>query len=115
MGVKRPKRKRALEHSWYNVDNAEINFQTEGVCSKNDPKYETYDFKTFDLNASMCTNLDNFAENARQFFDNFVCMDDHETPKRTLKKWHKMADKMNEISTILRSHDSAPCNENYHL
>jgi hypothetical protein len=60
----------------------------------------------------MCANLDNFAENARQFFENFVCMDDHEFPKRTFKKWHKMADKINEISSILKNHDSDPCATN---
>jgi len=113
--LKRPKRQAALERFWNNVQITEELFQTEGACSKNAPNYETFDFKTFDPNSSMCTNLDNFAENARQFLDNYVCMDDHETPKRTLKKWHKMADKMNQMSTILRSHDSAPCNENYHL
>ena len=87
---------------------AEEFFQTEGACSENAPKYETFDFKTFDSNASMCTNLNNFAENARQFFDNFVCMDDHEKPKRTLKKWHKMADRISSLSWLLKNHEMAP-------
>ena len=111
MGLKRPKRHRALGRFSWNAKIAEKNFQTEGACSENDPKYETFDFKTFDPNSSMCTNLDNFAVNARQFFDNFVCMDDHETPKRTLKKWHKMAEKISQMSSILRSHDSGPCDD----
>jgi len=91
------------------VQIAEELFQTEGVCSINAPNYEIFDFKTFDSGASMCINIKNFAENARQFLNNFVCMDDHETPKRTLKKWHKMADKISQMSTILGSHDSDPC------
>ena len=109
MEVKQSRRLTAITRFWNNVQIVEKYFQTEGACSENAPKYEHFDFKTFDSQKSMCTNLDNFAENARQVFDNFVCMDDHETPKRTLKKWNKMADKINRISANIENHESAPC------
>ena len=112
MDLKRPKRLKALNRLWGNVQIAEEYFQKapEGN-SINAPKYKALDFNSFDSSASMCTNLNIFAENARQFFESFVNLDDHEKPKRTLKKWHKMADKISRISEKIKTNKSLVCHK----
>ena len=106
MNLKRPKRTKALNRLWGNVHIDEKYFQTEDA-DNNAPKNQAFDFQTFDSSASMCTNLNIFAENTRNFLDNFVSLDDHEKPKRTLKKWHKMADKITGISEKIRTNELA--------
>ena len=112
MDLKRPKRLKALNRIWGNVQIAEDNFQKapEGI-SNNAPKLTIFDFNLFDSSASMCTNLNIFAENARKFFDNYVILDDHEKPKRTLKKWHKMANKISRISEKIETQKSLVCHK----
>jgi hypothetical protein len=60
--------------------------------------YETFEYKEFDESATICVNFDNFASNARQFFDNFVCMDDHETLNMTMRKWQRKGNKIEKIA-----------------
>ena len=110
MELKRPKRLKALNRLWGNVEIDEKYFQQNGL-SNNAPKYNAFNFNLFDSSASMCTNLNIFAENARQVFDNNVILDDHEAPKRTLKKWHKMVDKISRISEKIKTHKSLVCHK----
>lgn len=103
-------RREALNEIWDNFDIRDEHFQTEGHC-KNEINYELFEFKVFDGSQTICTNIQNFASNARQFLENFVCLDwawEYLSPwtyplhpNRTLKKWHKM---VGEIESLCR-HD----------
>jgi hypothetical protein len=67
--------------------------------------YELFDFKVFNGSQSICTNIQNFASNARQFLENFVCLEQAWRTSdafryRTLKEWHKRVD---EIENLCRS------------
>ena len=96
MMLRRAKRLKDLNRVWNNVIITEQDFQTEGDCNK-ELKYELFDFKVFDGSMSICTNLKNFRDNARYFFDNFVCFDDTELPNRALKEWYKQVLKINDV------------------
>ena len=97
---------KALVRFWSNIQIAEDFFQTEGECEWDHykPQYNTFDFKEFDDSASKCENLNNFALNANAFLNNFVCMDGHELPKRTWRKWKISASKIFDIASALADH-----------
>jgi len=100
MEFRRPHMTKALTRFWDKVQITEEYFQTSGNCdwSYSTPTYETFDFKDFDESVLICANLRNFANNAKQFIENFVCMDEHEVPRRTFNRWLKMADKIEQIA-----------------
>jgi hypothetical protein len=95
MMLRPTKRIKDLNRIWDNVKIAEQKFQTEGDCNI-EIKYELFDFKVFDGSKTICTNLQNFRDNARQILDNFVCFDDNALI-RTLTEWQKMVDKIKNI------------------
>jgi len=102
--LRRHNRLVALNEIWDKVKIAEEHFQTEGNC-KNEINYELFDFKVFDPSQLICTNIQNFASNARQFLENFVCLEQAWRTSdafryRTLKEWHKRVD---EIENLCRS------------
>merc|ERR1712127_312918 len=100
MKFHRPHMVYALSRFWEKVKITEEYFQTSGSCdwSYSTPTYQTFDFKDFDENVSQCENLANFANNAEQFIESFVCMDEHEVPKRTFRRWMKMASNIRRLA-----------------
>ena len=106
MQLRRPWMSKALERFWKNIQIAEEHFQNEGECDwkYHTPTYKAFDFKQFDPTFSKCKNLRNFASNAKQFLDNFVCMDGHELPRRTLIKWRKQAENLSELADKLSNY-----------
>jgi len=100
MEFRRPFMTKALNRFWEKIQITEEYFQTSGNCdwSYSTPTYQNFDFKDFDETVPMCSNLRNFANNAKQFIENFVCMDEHEVPKRTFNRWLKFADKIDQIA-----------------
>ncbi|CBY07560.1 unnamed protein product [Oikopleura dioica] len=110
MEFERPFMIKALNRYWEKIQVTDEYFQTSGNCDwvGNTPKYQTFDFKDFDASETLCTNLRNFANNAQQFVLNFVCMDNHEVPKRTFNRWMKMG---SNIHRIAADHDGF-CNSN---
>jgi len=100
MDFRRPHMTKALNRFWDKVQITEDYFQSSGNCdwSYSYPNYQIFDFKDFDETVSMCSNLRNFARNAEQFIENFVCMDEHEVPRRTFNKWLKMGSNIHGIA-----------------
>jgi hypothetical protein len=96
MVLRQPERLKALNEIWNNIQIAEQQFQTEGDCNI-EINYTIFDFKVFDASKSICKNLQNFATNARQFVENFVCLDNDAFQVRTLTEWHKMVEKLENI------------------
>ena len=79
--LRRYNRQQAVNEIWDKINITEEHsklglkvFQTEGHC-KNELSNELFEFKVFDGSQSICTNIQNFASNARQFLENFVCLD----------------------------------------
>ena len=104
MELIRPKRLNFLHRAWDHVQIDEAYYQSEGDCNIGAINYARFPFKEFDESATICDNLDNFASNAKQFFENFLCMDNHETPNITKAKWQEKATKIEKISQTLRAH-----------
>jgi hypothetical protein len=104
MELRRPKRSNAVNRIWdyLRISNQEF-FQTAGDCQVDDISYEIFDFKVFDETESICTNLQSFANNARQFLENFVCLDNDVRPNRSLKKLHMKVDKIEVIFEKIQS------------
>lgn len=99
MEFRRPHMIYALRRFWDKILITEEYFQISGSCdwSYSTPTYQTFEFKTFDEDVSQCENLENFANNAEQFFESFVCMDEHEVPKRTFVRWMKMVNNIHNL------------------
>ena len=100
MTMERPHMTKALNRFWDKVQITEEYFQSSGNCdwSYSTPNYQTFEFKNFDETVSQCANLRNFANNAKQFVENFVCMDGHEVSRRTFNRWMKMGDKISHLA-----------------
>jgi len=104
MEIIRPKRLKFLHRAWDHVQIDEAYYQSEGDCNNGATNFAGFPFKEFDESATICDNLENFASNAQQFFDNFVCMDNHEKPNITMAKWQRKAAKIQRISQKIRAH-----------
>ncbi|CAG5104838.1 Oidioi.mRNA.OKI2018_I69.chr1.g1590.t1.cds [Oikopleura dioica] len=99
----RPWKTDGLQRFWKSIILSEDFFQNEGDCEWgfHQPKYQSFDFSEFDESKSKCENLASFAENARQFFDNFLCMDGVENPRSTLIRLNHQANKIAQLSQKL--------------
>ena len=86
MVIRQPERLKALTEIWNSIQIAEQQFQTEGDCNIEIDYTIFYNYEVFDASKSICKNLQNFASNARQFVENFVCLDNDALPNKTLKK-----------------------------
>lgn len=75
--------------------------QLSGNCDwrEQQPTYEQVDIKFFDEEQNRCANLIRMSEMGLQYIDSYVCMEGHERPRGTLKRWKKW---MNKIRTMGR-------------
>jgi len=95
--LRQPERLKALKKIWNNIQIAEQRLQTEGNCNIQ-LNYEIFvHYNVFDAGITICKNLQYFASNARQFLENFVCLDNDAFPTRTLMEWHNMVEKLENI------------------
>ena len=96
----RPWKTDALRRFWRSIVISEGFFQKEGECDWgfHQPKYESIDLNDFDGSKTKCDNLLNFAENARRFFDNFLCMDGAENPRSTFVRLNHQAKKISQLA-----------------